>query len=82
MMNSARTDKFDAQNELAEIRAARKVRRKRSTWGRSRLTKYRAELIKLKAIGASYEDMKFWLRKKKRVKVDKSTIWRFLVREN
>jgi hypothetical protein len=69
---------FDAAGTLDEIRDARAVRRKRRTWGKSRLVPHQAELVKLRAEGASFEDLAFWLLKNKRMKVDRSTVRRFL----
>lgn len=69
---------FNAHEVLAVIRDARTVRRKRSTWGKSRLDKYLSELIKLRKIGASFGDLEFWLRKEKRVKIDRTNIMRFM----
>jgi len=74
-------DDFKAANELAKIREDRKMLRKRCTWGKSKLTKYRAELIKLRESGASYGDLEYWLRNKKRVKIDCSNIQRFLKKD-
>jgi hypothetical protein len=71
-------DDFNAAMELAKIHEIRKALRRRCTWGKSRLTKYRAELIKLKEGGASYVDLAYWLRINKRVKIDSSNIQRFL----
>lgn len=70
--------KFDASATLAAIRDARAVRRHRRTWGKSRLAPYRAELVKLRAEGASFADLAFWLLKQKRIKVDRSTVRRYL----
>ncbi len=69
---------FEAQRILNEIRLNRKIRRKRSTWGRSKLLKYQAELSDLRKAGASLQDIQFWLQREKRVKAARSTIKRFL----
>lgn len=69
---------FDAAGVLLGIRESRAVRRKRITWGRSKLSKYRAELVLMRNAGAKYADLQFWLRKSKRIKVARSTIMRFL----
>ena len=63
---------------LIKIKKERDVRRKRCTWGKSKLIKHQAELRQLMASGASYADMQFWLRKEKRIKVSRSTVKRFL----
>lgn len=70
--------KFNASDVLAAIQKARAVRRRRSTWQKSKLEKYLAELIQLKASGASLTDMQFWLLKEKRVSVVGTTIKRYL----
>lgn len=70
--------KFNATEVLAVIREARAVRRKRCTWGKSKLTKFLAELIQLRASGASLADIQYWLKKEKRVKADCTTIKRCL----
>ena len=70
--------KFDADAALAAVRAVRAVARRRTTWGKSRLAKHRSELVKMHAAGASYADLALWLRTEKRVKVDRSTVMRYL----
>ena len=72
---------FNAAMELAKIHEIRKALRRRRTWGKSKLTKYRAELIKLREGGASYVDLAYWLRINKRVKIDSSNIQRFLKKD-
>ena len=71
---------FDATAVLATIHEARDVRRHRCNWGKSRLVPYRAELVQLRRAGASYDDIVFWLRTKKRVKVANTTVMRFLAK--
>jgi hypothetical protein len=71
-------NQFNAAEELCKVQEARAVRRRRSTWGKSKLSKYQAELVQLRQAGAKYADLQFWLRKEKRVKVDRSSIMRFL----
>ena len=70
--------KFDAAEELEKVRAARADRRRRTTWGKSKLLKHRAELVKMQAAGGSLSDLVFWLRRKKRVRVCGTTVMRFL----
>ena len=70
--------KFDAADELEKVRVARKLQRKRTTWGKSKLSKHRGELAKMQAAGGSLNDLVFWLRSKKRVSVCETTVWRFL----
>jgi len=69
---------FNGRDVLLEIRKARSIRRKRSTWGTSSLNKYLPELLALHDEGASLGEMQFWLLKEKRIKVARSTIQRFL----
>lgn len=69
---------FNASNELAVIRATRKVRRRRRTCEKSVLSKYVVELNRLKESGGSVGDLQVWLRLEKRIIVERSTIWRFL----
>ncbi len=70
--------KFNAIDVLAALRAQRAERRKRNTWGKSDLSKFQAELVQLRKVDASFADLQFWLRTEKRVKVERSTILRFL----
>jgi len=73
---------FDATAALAAVRQARAERKRRCTWGKSRLTPHRAELVKLRAEGASFGDIAYWLRKNKRIKVDRSTVRRYLAKQH
>lgn len=69
---------FNGRNVLLEIRKARSIRRKRTTWGTSSLNRYLPELLALHNEGASLGEMQFWLQNDKRTKVARSTIQRFL----
>ena len=71
---------FDPSATLQAIKTERAERKHRRTWGKSRLAKYRAELVKLKKEGASLGDLVFWLRKEKRVKVERTTVMRYLAK--
>ena len=68
---------FDADMALAEVRQVRKVM-KRRIYNKSRLDRFRAELAQMHRAGASLGDLQVWLRKVKRVRVDRSTIHRYL----
>ena len=59
---------FNARDVLIKIRKARAIRRKRNTWGKSSLTKYLPELLKLQDADASLADLQYWLRTTKRKK--------------
>lgn len=71
------THSFNAQEELAEVRKHKMIVR-RKTYVRSRLQKWRIELIEMRAAGASYPELVLWLRQKKHTKVTHSTILRYL----
>lgn len=68
---------FDAIEALTNIHEYRRtIRRKR--YARSKLSRYQAELVKLRKAGASYGDLVVWLKKEKRMKTTHTTIMRFL----
>ena len=73
-----KTDIFNAPDVLSEIREQRATRRRRS-FRRSRLARYRSELVELRTHGASYHELAAWLRGK-RVKVSHTTIIRYLAK--
>jgi hypothetical protein len=73
---------FDPQKELENVQAMRAAARHRTTWGKSRLLKFRAELIALKKTGGSYADLSAWLKTEKRICVNKTTVMRFLGKQN
>jgi len=72
------TDAFNAPDVLSEIREQRATKRRRS-FRRSRLARYRSELVALRKQGASYHELAAWLRSK-RVKVSHTTIIRYLAK--
>lgn len=47
---------------------------------RSKLAKYHVEIVNLRELGASLEDIRMWL-KRKRVSAQRSTIHRYLKKE-
>lgn len=67
---------MDAERELERLRVAAQVVRKRR-YSTSRLDRYKAELLALKAAGARPVDLQRWLREQ-RVKVVHSTVVRWL----
>ena len=68
---------FDARAEVERIRSLRaEARRKR--FHKSRLDKYRAELVAMRQVGASCADLAKWLRVTHRCKINRSSIDRFL----
>ena len=74
---SKRDETFDAQAEVELIRA-RRAEARRKLYRKSRLDKYRAELVAMKQAGASCADLVEWLRVSHRCKVNRSTIDRYL----
>ena len=68
---------FNAQIEVEQIRA-RRTEARRKLYRKSRLDKYRAELVAMKRAGASCADLVEWLRLFHRCKVNRSSIDRYL----
>jgi len=64
--------------ELAAIRQQRRTARRRRYY-RSRLDRYRAEIVALRRAGATLAEIAAWLRQR-RCKVAPSTISRYLAR--
>lgn len=75
MINNDET--FNAQAVIENIRTRRKEAR-RKLYRKSRLDKYRSELIALKQAGASCADLVEWLKVAHRCKINRSTIDRYL----
>jgi len=74
---SKNQETFDAQIEIDKIRA-RRTEARRKLYRKSRLDKYRAELVAMKQAGASCADLVEWLRVNHRCKVNRSSIDRYL----
>ena len=74
---SKRDETFDAQAEVERIRT-RRAEARRKLYRKSRLDKYRAELVAMKRLGASCADLVEWLRVNHRCKVNRSSIDRYL----
>lgn len=68
---------FDAKETLTNIQQYRRTIR-RQRYARSKLQRYRAELVQLRQAGASYGDLIMWLKKEKRMKTTHTTVMRFL----
>ncbi len=73
------TQPFNAAVELTTIHNQRKTMRQQA-YRKSRLGRYRAELVALRKAGASLHDLALWLRQKKRIKVSHTTVMRFLAK--
>lgn len=74
---SQRDETFDAVAEVERIRT-RRAEARRKVYRKSRLDKYRAELVAMKQAGASCADLAEWLRVSHRCKVNRSSIDRYL----
>ena len=70
---------FNVQDELSALKSQTKAIRKRSYSARkSRLDKYKFELLELKKSGATCSELQRWLRQRKRIKVAHSTVLRWI----
>ncbi len=68
---------FDARVEVTRIRL-RRIEARRKLFRKSRLDRYRVELLAMKQAGASCADLAEWLRVSHRCKIHRSTIDRYL----
>jgi IS30 family transposase len=68
---------FDAKTEVEWIRT-RRAEARRKLYRKSRLDRYRAELVAMKRAGASCADLVEWLRVNHRLKIHRSSIDRYL----
>jgi hypothetical protein len=68
---------FNAERELRRIRM-RRAQARRRLYRKSRLERYRAELVAMKRVGASCSDLVEWLRINHRCKINRSTVDRYL----
>jgi len=64
---------MDLHTELQAIRRTRK-RARRKPYRASRLDRHRAEIEKLRRMGASLEDIRLWLRRYKRTHITRVAI--------
>ena len=70
---------FDVNSELSVLKAQTQSMRKRTYSARkSRLDKYKFQLLELHQAGASTAELQRWLRKNNRIKVAHSTVLRWL----
>jgi len=67
---------FDAKAEVKRLSAITQLRKKKR-YVRSKLDKYKAEIIALRAEGATLQEIQIWL-KQKRLSAEISTISRWL----
>jgi hypothetical protein len=68
---------FDPIKELQAVREKRDMQR-RKKYRRSKLERFRAELVSMRRAGASCQDLVIWLQMKHRVKIHRSNIDRYL----
>jgi hypothetical protein len=68
---------FNPVAELAVIKEKRAMMR-RKVYRKSKLEKYRAELVALRQAGASSQDLATWLKMKHRLKIHRSSVDRYL----
>jgi hypothetical protein len=68
-----------AAETLAALRADRAATRKRRYDKRSKLMRYRVQLVALRQSGASYRELVRWLGKAHKFKIDHTTVRRYLV---
>ena len=69
-------------NLAAKLEAVRERRRlaRRPRYRRSKLDRYRAELVALHRMGVSYRDLAVYLRHEHRKRVDPTTVRRYLIK--
>jgi hypothetical protein len=68
---------FNPQDELSEVKTLRALQR-RKQYQKSKLERYRAELVAMRQAGASCADLATWLKTKHRMKIHRSSIDRYL----
>ena len=71
------TEQFDPLQELKKVMEIRAIQR-RKQYRKSRLERYRSELVAMRRTGASCQDLSIWLQKKHRMKIHRSSIARYL----
>lgn len=74
---SHETETFNAQAEVERVRQ-RRAEARRKLYRKSRLDRYRSELVAMKQAGASCADLAEWLRSSHRLKINRSSIDRYL----
>ena len=71
------SETFNPLDELSEIKALRALQR-RKQYRKSKLERYRAELVAMRRAGASCQDLATWLKVKHRMKIHRSSVDRYL----
>lgn len=75
--DKAQRRKENRQKDLLEMREDHAIKKRRIR-RISRLARYRADLVVLRRIGATYAEIALWLKKKKKVTVSTTTVIRYL----
>jgi len=70
-------DKFDPRKVLNDVRATRAMKR-RKKYRKSKLDRFRAEIVAIRKAGASLQDLAIWLRMRHRLKIHPTSIGRYL----
>jgi dTDP-4-amino-4,6-dideoxygalactose transaminase len=71
--------KFDPDAEVARLKERTQRRRRIGRYYKSRLDKYRSEILAIRNHGASHTEIQMWLRER-RIKVARSTVSRWLTK--
>lgn len=72
-------DLRELQAQLADVQRVREVGQKQP-FRKSKLDRYRPQILLLHATGASFRDIQVWLRRYRRLRVSPSTIFRVIQR--
>ena len=78
-LNATELAPHNLSTKLDAVRERRRLSR-RPRYRRSKLDRYRAELVALHRMGASYRDLAVYLRHEHRKRVDPTTVRRYLIR--
>lgn len=71
---------FNASAEVERIRS-RRAEARRKLYRKSKLDKYRYELLAMRQAGASCADLAEWLRVNHRCKINRSSVARYLIKQ-
>lgn len=70
---------FNASAEVERIRS-RRAEARRKLYRKSKLDRYRYELLEMRQAGASCADLAEWLRVNHRCKINRSSVARYLIK--
>jgi len=77
--SSNEIDLVELKNQLEDVQRVREIAHKQP-FRKSKLDRYRPQILLLHAANGSYKDIQTWLRRYKRLKVSSSTIFRAIRR--